>query len=141
MRTRELLLITCILVAAIGIASCSIPNLEGQQCTVTRDVVREFYSWYLGTDAAARQKQRDVYDRYIASNFHSAATAGLDPFFLSDTTPTTFKVGKCEVKDDSHVSMQVQIYWRQDQNVDQKEVYADVEKIGDKWQIDKVDGR
>jgi hypothetical protein len=141
MRSRELLLMSCILVSVIGIASCSIPNLEGRQCTETRDVVREFYSWYLGTDAAMREKQRDIYDRYIAPNFHSAATAGLDPFFLSDTTPTTFKIGKCEVRDDSHVNMQVQIYWRQEQKIDQKEVYADVEKVGDKWLIDKVDSR
>jgi hypothetical protein len=132
---------TFIAVSAISLASCSIPNLEGQQCTETRDVVREFYSWYLGTDAAMREKQRDFYDRYIAPNFRSAAATGLDPFFLSDTTPTTFKIGKCEVKDDSHVDIQVQIYWRQEQKIDQKEVYAGVEKVGDKWFIDEVNGR
>jgi hypothetical protein len=141
MRSRELLSILCLLASPIWIASCSIPNLEGQQCTETRDVVREFYSWYLGTDPAMREKQRDVHDRYIASDFRSAAVSGLDPFFLSDTTPTTFKIGKCEVKDDSHVDIQVQIYWRQEQKIDQKEVYADVEKVGDKWLIDEVNGR
>jgi len=39
------------------------------------------------------------------------------------------------------VDIQVQIYWRQEQKIDQKEVYADVEKVGDKWLIDEVNGR
>jgi hypothetical protein len=37
--------------------------------------------------------------------------------------------------------MQVQLYWRHDGKTDQKEVYADVAKTGDRWQIDKVESR
>jgi hypothetical protein len=123
------------------LSGCSIPNLEGQQCTEARDAVHDFYFWYLGTDPAMRDKQKDVYDRFIAPGFVTAAGEGRDPFFLSDTIPTTLKIGKCEMKDDSRVEMQVQLYWRQGGKTDQKEVYADVARSGDKWLIDKVESR
>jgi hypothetical protein len=88
-----------------------------------------------------RDKQRDVYNRFIAPTFQSASGRDIDPFFLSETTPTTLKIGKCEMKDDFHVEMQVQLYWRQENKTDQKEVYADVVKTGDKWLIDNVESR
>jgi hypothetical protein len=132
----------CILIGVfICVSGCSIPNLEGQQCTEARDAVHDFYFWYLGTDPAMRDKQKDVYDRFIAPGFVTAAGEGRDPFFLSDTIPTTLKIGKCEMKDDSRVEMQVQLYWRQGGKTDQKEVYADVARSGDKWLIDKVESR
>jgi hypothetical protein len=131
----------CLLLTAHCQLGCSIPNLEGEQCGRSRDTVREFYSWYLGTDADMRAKQKEIYDRFISPNFAGAPSGGLDPFFLSDTTPTTFKVGKCQQKDDSHVDMQVQIYWRHDGTTDQKQVYAKTIKTGDKWLIDKVESR
>ena len=123
------------------LSGCSIPNLEGQQCTEARDTAHDFYFWYLGTEPIVRDKQQDVYNRFIDPDFHSAAGANSDPFFLSDTTPTTLKIGKCESKDDSHVEMQIQLYWRHDGKTDQKEVYAEVAKTGDKWLIHKVESR
>jgi hypothetical protein len=121
--------------------SCSIPNLESRQCTEARDSVKEFYSWYTGTDSAVREKQRDVYDKYVGTGFRPSLGSQSDPFYLSDVAPTTFKIGKCELKDESHVTVQIQLYWREQGKTDQKEVYADVSKNGDKWLIDKVEGR
>lgn len=132
-------IITGLVLSIVGLGGCSIPNLEGEQCTQARDAVREFYFWYLGTDASVREKQRDFYDRYIAPSFRSVAGQDLDPFFLSGTAPTTLKIGKCEMKDDSHVTMQVQLYWRQEGKTEQKEVYADVIKVAGKWLIDRVE--
>jgi hypothetical protein len=122
-------------------AACSIPNLESRSCSEARDSVKEFYSWYTGTDADIREKQPEIRARFVSPNFDSAATGETDPFLLSTTFPTTFKIGKCEAKDDLHVVVQVQLYWREDRKTDQKEVYADVIKTGDKWLIDRVDSR
>ena len=137
----EMAIVCLLLLTGSFQLACSIPNLEGQQCTEARDAVREFYSWYMGTDAEMRQKQIDVFNRYVAPNFHSAAGPDSDPFYLSQTTPTTFKIGKCEQKDDSQVTVQVQLYWRQDGKTDQKEVYAEVKKATSGWLIDKVESR
>ena len=137
---RQAIAAVCVFIL-FSLSGCSIPNLEGQQCTEARDAVHDFYFWYLGTEPAMRDKQRDVYDRFIAPEFSTVPKTNVDPFFLSDTTPTTLKIGKCEMKDDSHVKMQVQLYWRQDGKTDQKEVYADLAKTGNKWLIDKVQSR
>lgn len=126
---------------AICLVNCSIPNLETEQCSNARDNVKEFYSWYLGTDSDLRLKQRDVYDRHISPSFRSQAGEGMDPFFLSENPPTTFKVGKCEIVDDRNVNMQVQLYWRHDLTTDQKEVIAHEVKNGEKWLIEYVTGR
>jgi hypothetical protein len=143
-RTGKIILAIAACFLLFGICSqigCSIPSLESQQCTETRDIVKEFYSWYLGTDTEMRAKQRDIYERYIASEFQPSSRNDEDPFFLSGTTPTTFKIGKCEVVSDTEVEIQVQLYWRQGNKTDQKEVYAETIKQGDKWVIDKVESR
>jgi hypothetical protein len=100
--------------------------------------VKDFYSWYLGTDAKTRAQQETTYDRFIASDFQTSVSDDLDPFFLSPTTPTTFKIGKCDVDSETRVSIQVQLYWRYESKTDQKEVYAEVFRTGDKWLIYKV---
>jgi hypothetical protein len=140
--TRNWRLAAITMIALFSVAcGLSIPNLEDQQCSTARDSAREFYSWYLGTDSESRAKQKEFYDRYVSPGFTSTASGDVDPFFLSDTTPKTLKVGKCEERDDSHVAMQVQLYWKQEGHTDQKEVYADMSMTGGKWLIDKVESR
>ena len=131
----------CLLLTANGQLGCSIPKLESQQCSEAADQVKEFYSWYLGTDAEMRGRQRDVYDRFVSPKFRSDVAEGTDPFFRSTTPPTTFKIGKCESMNDTQGNIQVQLYWRLEGKTDQKEVYADIEKSGDRWLIDKVESR
>jgi hypothetical protein len=133
----------CLLLTAYCQLSCSIPNMESQQCSEARDSVKEFYSWYLGTDAEQRKKQPEIYKKYIAERSQlNASGAGIDPFFNSETAPTTFKIGQCEAVDDSHTNIQVQLYWRySEQKVDQKELYVDTIKNGDRWQIEKIESR
>ena len=121
--------------------ACSIPNLESQQCSEARDSVKEFYSWYLGTDPEQRNKQPEVFKKYLSASLLTNASGETDPFFNSATPPTTFKIGKCEMVDTTHTNIQVQLYWREGPKTDQKEVYADTVKNGDRWQIEKIENR
>jgi hypothetical protein len=83
-----------------------------------------------------------MFAKFIAANSTLKVSGGeTDPFFNSASPPTTFKIGKCEVVDPTHANIQVQLYWRQEANVDQKEVYADTIKTPDKWLIDKIENR
>lgn len=138
---HRFLIAFCILDIAFCISGCSIPNLENRQCSEARDSVKEFYSWYLGTDAAQRDREPEVFARYVSPNFPGYSKDGGDPYFQSLTVPTTFKVGRCDALSETRAVIQVQLYWRDDKKVDQKEVYADVAKIGDKWLIEKVESR
>jgi hypothetical protein len=129
------------LLSTITQLNCSMPSLESAPCGEARDSVKEFYSWYLGTDPVARDKQLEFFDRYVSRDLSRTARDGTDPFFLSDSPPTTFKVGKCEIIDDTHVKMQVQLYWRGERKTDQKEVFAETAKSENKWLIKKVESR
>ena len=133
----------CLLPTAYCQLSCSIPNLETAQCSEARDSVKEFYSWYSGTESEDRAKQPEVFKKYISSEspLNSAGGEKIDPFFNSATPPTTFKIGKCEMVDGTHTNIQVQLYWRQEAKTDQREVYADTVKSGDRWQIEKIESR
>ena len=131
----------CLSLIAYCFIGCSIPKLETPQCSEAGDQVKEFYSWYLGTDAEMRGRQRDVYDRFISPKFQTDVADGTDPFFRSTTPPTTFKIGKCESINDTQGKIQVQLYWRFENKTDQKEVYADVAKSGDRWLIERVEGQ
>ena len=132
----------CLLLIASCLSGCSIPNMQSQQCSEASDNVKEFYSWYLGTDAD--QRRPEVFRKYVLAGLPSEkpGTGETDPFYLSPKPPTTFKVGKCEMVDDTHANIQVQLYWRyDDRNTDQREVYADTVKSGDVWQIEKIENR
>lgn len=137
-------LVACsLLLIAICSWSCSIPNMQSQQCSEASDSVKEFYSWYLGTDPAQRAKEPEVLKKYISPDFSVDLTdQGVsEPYFLSAVLPTTFKVGKCEMVDPTHSNVQVQAYLRQDERTDQWEVYADTVKNGDHWQIERIEKR
>lgn len=137
---RSAILLIAIVISGTQLG-CSVPNLESRPCAEARDTVKEFYSWYLGTDRETRSGQRDIYNRFVSPRLEPVINAETDPFFLSVSPPTTFKIGKCEPRDDNRIEMQVQLYWRDDKKTEQKEVYAEVVKTGDKWLIDKVEGR
>lgn len=132
----------CLLLTIGCQLGCSIPNFESQQCSEARDSVKEFYSWYLGTDPEQRAKQPDIFRKFISQGSLLNNSGGeIDPFFNSATAPTTFKIGKCEMAGATRTNIQVQLYWREGSKTEQKEVYADTAKSGDKWLIENVESR
>lgn len=79
--------------------------------------------------------------------YEDLATAPAGPtdyFTQSDDYPRTFKIGKCDhFPDASNLTMQVQLYWRDDQQAVQKEVRVDVYQRDNihglpAWLIDKI---
>ena len=120
-------------------SSCSIPSLEKPQCTEARDSVKQFYSWYLGTDAEEKSRHPEIYARFISPSFpFDPKGSETDPYFLTNDFPKTFRLGSCKVVDPEKVDIQVQLFWRDDIKTVQKEVHAEAVKPSDKWLIDKV---
>jgi len=139
--TRATIFTFCLSLMAFCFLGCSIPKLEDQRCSEARDTVKEFYSWYLGTDPQMRAGQPDVFERFVSPGFRPTIAENQDPFFLSGTTPTTFKIGKCEAVTETKAEMQVQLYWREDGKTDQKEVFAELTRTNDRWLIENVESR
>jgi hypothetical protein len=122
-----------------SISSCSIPNLEKPECTQARDSVKQFYSWYLGTNAEERSKHPEIYKKFISPTFSfDPKKWETDSYLLTNDFPKTFRVGACKVNDSEHVGLQVLLLWRDDTKSEQKEVHVESVKISDKWLISKV---
>ena len=121
------------------LSGCSIPNLEKPECTESRDRVKQFYSLYIGTDAQDRQQNWERFQKFFAPGFSPApSSGGLDPFTLATDWPATFKVGECRVIASDKTDLQVQLYWRTDPVVVQKEVHVEAVKTNDAWMINKI---
>ena len=138
---RTAIFTLCFSLIAFCLLDCRVPTLESPQCSEAADQIKEFYSWYLGTDREMRNKQSEVSSRFVSPGFQTDVAEGTDPFFRSTSPPTTFKIGKCESMNETRGKIQVQLYWRLESRTDQKEVYADIQKSGDRWLIEKVEGQ
>lgn len=123
-----------------ALSGCSLPNLENPECSHARDSVKQFYSWYLGTDADERGKHPEIFNKFISPEFPRDRSSALktDPVLLTDNFPKTFRVGVCKMVDSEHVELQVLLLWRDDIKSEQKEIKVEAVKTGDKWLIKKV---
>ena len=122
--------------------ACRFYSLETPACSQARDTTKQFYSWYLGTDAHLKEAQPDIFSKHVVSTYFpgdgNAYAFERDPFFLEQNLPTTFKIGACKQIDPEKVDLQVQIYWRTDIKTVQKEIHVEAIKLDDAWLINKV---
>ena len=127
---------------AMVLAGCSIPNLEGAECSEARVAVKQFYSFHFGNDMRPSLENLKLREKFLTPELVKSLEGGpvtaRDYFTATDQAPKTFKVAKCEAKDPTHTVFQVQLYWRDDIETVQKEVHAEAVKSGDTWLINKV---
>jgi len=146
----EGLIILFLVVTILFQTGCSVPVLESTQCTEARNDLREFYSFHFGNDMRPTPDNLLVRRRFLSDQLYEEMAAtqmsngATDYFTKSDEYPRTFRVGKCEhFPDASSLTMQVQLYWRDDQKTTQKEVKVDMEARDNfdgipGWHITKV---
>ena len=145
---HNFLLLFCILHFALCISSCSIPNLESTECSETRDAVKRFYSFHFANDMAPSPDNLKARQRFLTNDLYQqlqGSTSGKTDYFTqSNDYPRTFKIGKCKhTPDAANVTLQVQLYWRDDQSTVQKEVTVAAFFRGnaladDEWLIQRV---
>ena len=133
----------CLLPTAYCQLSCSIPNLESQQCSEARDAVKEFYSFHFGNDMRPsivnlEQSKRFLTPELIGELSTRPETTN-DYFTATDNYPKAFRVGVCRASSASEVTIQVVLFWKDDTRSEQKEVIVNTIKQGDKWLINKVE--
>ena len=128
--------------AASGFLGCSVPNLEEPECTKSRDTVREFYSWYLATDAEQRGKQQDVLAKYVFPDAFNGANTATDRFVLTDDFPKAFRVGECKVVEPGkRSSLEVLLFWKDNVRSEQKSINVETESRDGEWLIKSVSPR
>ena len=137
------LFILCIVHCALCTSACSIPNLEGAECSQAREAVKHFYSFHFGNDMTVTTDNLKARQRFLTPEFFgtlsSQSGTNVDPFTKADTPPKTFKIAKCTQVGSDKADVAVQIYWRYETGkVDQRELHVETIKSGDAWLINKV---
>ena len=126
-------------IASACLFGCSIPNLDQPECTKSRDTVREFYGWYLASDAEKREKERDLFEKYVVVNTFAGGDGTSDRFFLTNDLPKAFRVGECKVLEPGRrTTFEVLLFWKDDTRSEQRSIQVETENREGKWLITKV---
>ena len=140
---QNLALVFCIFTFAFLIAACgSVPNLEAPECTAARGVVKEFYSYHFGNDMKFLPENLQKREKFLTPEYFKSLqnlqTDG-DVFTTGSADfPKAFRVGKCEVVEPGKTSIEVLLFWRDNQRSEQKAIRAEVVKQNDRWLINKI---
>lgn len=121
--------------------SCSIPNLEKPECTASRNVVKEFYSYHFGNDMKFTSENLKSRERFLSAEFAGHLERFMtqsDPFTLTDDLPKAFSVSGCNAIDENKADVRVLLFWRDDTRSEQREIHIETVKENDKWLIDNI---
>lgn len=123
-------------------AGCSIPSLESTECSAARDDVKKFYSFHFGNDMRPSDENLRARARFLTPDLYRTLSAAVasetDYFTASDEPPKTFKIAQCAEDGPTKADVIVQLYWREDAKVTQKELHVEAVKSGDRWLVNKV---
>lgn len=130
------------IVFAFAIAACNIPSLEAPECSESRNIVREFYSFHLGNDMNFNAANLKLREKFLTKGF-AASLAGrtsTDDVFTTNSAdlPKAFRVGSCKVVSPQRTLFSVLLFWRDDTRSEQREIKVEAELENGEWLIDKV---
>lgn len=131
----------CLLLAALGSLSCSLPVLESPECTDSREAVRKFYSFHYANDIAPTPENLKAREKYLTPELYqtlSGEKLGKDYFTLSETPPKAFRVAACTAIDAGKTELGVHLFWKDDTKTTQNEIEVEAIKKGDEWLVNKV---
>lgn len=132
-----------VVLVALCLAACRVPNLEKPECTEARDAVKHFYSFHFGNDMHPSPESLKARETYLTSDLianlrTTASGSNMDYFTATDNYPKAFRIGSCSADPNSKVTFQVLLFWRDDNKTEQKEVKVEAIKTDSKWLINKV---
>lgn len=118
------------------------PNLAEPECTASRGVVKEFYSYHFGNEMRFSQENLKPREKFLTPEFVKSLQVlqtENDPFTTNNTDfPKAFRIGKCEVAAPDKTIFEVVLFWRDDTRSEQKIIKAEVIKQNEKWLINKI---
>jgi hypothetical protein len=140
---RSFVRLFCLLLLALCLHGCSLPNLEDPDCTKARDVVREFYSFHFGNDMQPTAENIALREKFLTPAFvgrlKSLPATTTDPFTHTEEFPKAFRVGECKVVEPGQaVRFGVLLFWKDDVKSQQRPVFTSVRKENGNWLIDDV---
>lgn len=141
--------VTCLLAVCVaGSFACSnisVPNLEDRSCAEARDSAKRFYSFHFGNSLAPSAEDLKKRESFVTPELYArlvVRTENPEDYFTSTSDyPKAFRVGECRVESPERVSLEIVLFWRDDQRSEQKTVNATLVRSEGKWLIDEVTPR
>lgn len=131
-----------IVVLAVFVGGCSVPNPEEPECTASREVVKRFYSFHFGNEGRMSPEIIKERDEFLTPDLKSrlvgTGETKVDYFTAAEKFPRAFRVGDCSSETKQKTSFEVIVFWRDDTASEQKVVKVETAEINGKWLIDKV---
>jgi len=137
-------MLTGLLAMATGSLGCSIPVLQGQECLEARDAVKRFYSYHFDSGMAPTPENLAAKRQYLtdalAARLSSGAGTGARRDFFTDSEnyPTAFQISSCEVVSGDRVKIEINLYWRENEQNSQRKITAEMIKRGSDWLLNNV---
>jgi len=120
----------------------SVPNLEPPECTDSRLVVKEFYSYHFGNEMRFSAENLQKREKFLTPEFFKSVQnlQTENDIFTTNTNdfPKAFRVGKCEVVEPVKTRLEVLLFWKDDNRSEQKTINVEAVKQGDKWLVNKI---
>lgn len=142
MNRRNPIISLAALFIAVFSASCSIPNLEPQECVQARDTVTKFYSFHFGNDMKPSPEKLMLRAKYLTpellKQLENSPMTDVDYFTATDDYPKAFSDGTCELIEPGRALFRVNLFWKDDNRSEQRELDVEAVKRGDSWLISKV---
>lgn len=118
------------------------PNLEPPECTGSRLVVKEFYSYHFGNEMKFSAENLQKREKFLTPEFFKSLQnlQTENDIFTTNTTdfPKAFRVGGCKVIDGAKTNLEVLLFWKDDKRTEQKAINVEVVKQNDKWLVNKI---
>lgn len=136
----------CLLFSVVFQLSCSIPNLETNDCTEARNTVKELYSYHFGNDMKFTKENLKQREKYLTDELkqklENQPESAVDYFTATDDYPKAFRLGKCEVVEaNKKVNIQIVLFWKTETRSEQKEVQVEAIKQNNDWLVNKVESK
>ena len=126
----------------IGCVTGSMPNLEQPECTDSRLTVKQFYSFHFGNEMIFSQENLKLREKFLTPEFYKSLQSlqtENDVFTTNSTdVPRAFKLGGCKVIEPTKTEVEVLLFWKDSARIEQRSIFTEVIKQGDKWLINKV---
>ncbi|HVE58117.1 MAG TPA: hypothetical protein VNB22_14895 [Pyrinomonadaceae bacterium] len=141
---KRIFLTFCLLLTAYCSLNCgSVPNLEPPECTDSRLVVKEFYSYHFGNEMKFSAENLKKREKFLTPEFFKSLQSlqTENDVFTTNTTdsPKAFRVGGCKVVEPAaKTNLEVLLFWKDDKRTEQKAINVEVVKQGDKWLVNKI---
>ena len=139
---RRIRFVSCLLLSAFFVLSCSVPNLGEPDCEAARDTVREFYSMHFANDRTFSsenlEKRRPFLSREFYEHLKSEPQQG-DPFTRTSDLPKAFRVGECKVVEPGRqTSFELLLFWKDDVRSEQRAIKVETENADGRWLIRSI---